>query len=144
MFEDLMAAALEEARQAQKEGEVPVGAVVARQGKIIVRAHNRCESQKDATAHAELLAIREASRVCGDWRLEDCTLAVTLEPCCMCAGAIVNARVGRVVFGAYDRDFGCLGSRGDVYAIGYQGEVCGGVRQEECAALLRECFRRQE
>ena len=97
---DFMREALAEARLAAEAGEMPVGCVIARSGEIIARAHNGCEARKDATAHAELLAIRRASRTVNGWRLNDCTLYVTLEPCPMCAGAIVQARVGRLIFGA--------------------------------------------
>lgn len=139
---EAMKLALEQAEKALYLGEVPVGAVVLWQGEVIATAHNLCETRKDATAHAELLALQQAAKVCGDWRLNDCTLVVTLEPCCMCAGAIVNARVGKVIFGACDERAGCLGSRGDVYAIGYEGEIIGGVMAEECAALLKKAFGR--
>ena len=103
---DYMAQALQEAHAALARGEVPVGAVIVKDGDIIARAGNRCEQDADPTAHAEVLAIREAARALGDWRLKGCTLYVTLEPCCMCAGAIKNARLSRVVFGA-DPVAGC-------------------------------------
>ena len=105
-----MKEALKEAKLAAEAGEMPVGCVIVRDGAIIARAHNGCEALRDATAHAELLAIRQASAACGDWRLNRCTLYVTLEPCPMCAGAIVQARVGRLVYGAADPGQGCAGS----------------------------------
>ena len=110
--EDLrwMSLALEEARLAMQEGEVPVGAVIVRNGLLLSRAHNLCERETDATAHAECLAIGQACRKASSWRLSDCTLYVTLEPCPMCAGAAVNARVGRIVYAAKDPRAGALGS----------------------------------
>ena len=110
--EEMMRAALSEAAAALRAGEIAVGCVIARGGEIIARAHN--DRGSDPTGHAEILAIRQAARAIGDWRLADCTLYVTLEPCPMCAGAIVMARVGRLVFGAYDPQYGCAGS---VYRI---------------------------
>ena len=107
---DFMREALKEAERALLEGELPVGCVIAKDGAIIARAHNRCEADGDATAHAELLAIRQASRAAGDWRLTNCTLYVTLEPCPMCAGAIMQARLGRLVYGAANPAQGCMGS----------------------------------
>ncbi|MDO5436163.1 MAG: nucleoside deaminase [Clostridia bacterium] len=102
--------ALAEAEKALAEGEVPVGAVLVRNGEVICAAHNTREKTKDPTAHAEMLCLREGARVKGDWRLDDCTLYVTLEPCPMCAGAIVMSRLGKVVFGAADPEKGCCGS----------------------------------
>ena len=107
---EYMQAALAQANLAAQAGELPVGCVIARDGEIIARAHNECEARRDATAHAELLAIQRASAACGDWRLNRCTLYVTLEPCPMCAGAIVQARVGRLVYGAQNPRQGCAGS----------------------------------
>ena len=138
-----MAAALDEARLAAEAGEVPVGAVIVRDGSVIARAGNRTVRDGDATAHAETLAIRAASGVVGGWRLDGCTLYVTLEPCAMCAGAIVLARVDRVVFGAWDEKAGMAGSVGDVLRhprLNHRPEVRGGVREAECGALLREFF----
>ena len=141
--EELMRLALEEAGQAAREGEVPVGAVLARQGQVIARAHNLREQRNDPTAHAEILAIRRAASVLGDWRLSGCTLYVTLEPCPMCAGAILMARLSRLVFGASDPAQGCAGS---VYripedpAFSHFCPVDGGVLQEECAALISDFF----
>ncbi|MFI5257938.1 MAG: tRNA adenosine(34) deaminase TadA [Gemmatimonadales bacterium] len=135
--------ALADARDAAAAGEVPVGAVIVRGGEIIARAANRTVRDEDATAHAELLALREASRVTGSWRLGDCELYVTLEPCAMCAGAIVLARVKRVVFGAWDEKAGMAGSVEDLLRhprLNHRPGVMGGVLEEESAALLREFF----
>jgi tRNA(adenine34) deaminase len=135
--------ALADARDAAAAGEVPVGAIVVRGGEIIARASNRTVRDEDATAHAELLALREASRVTRSWRLGDCALYVTLEPCAMCAGAIVLARVKRVVFGAWDEKAGMVGSVGDLLRhprLNHRPGVTGGVLEEESAALLREFF----
>lgn len=138
--------ALAEARLAEAAGEMPVGCVIAREGEIIARAHNECEALRDATAHAELLAIRRASAACGDWRLNRCTLYVTLEPCPMCAGAIMQARVGRLVYGAADPGQGCAGSLYRIPEDPAFPHFCpsdGGVLQEECEALLKRFFARR-
>lgn len=137
---DYMNEALKEARAALLAGEVPVGAVIVKDGEIIARSGNRCEQDKDPTAHAEALAIKMAAKALGDWRLNGCTMYVTLEPCCMCAGAIKNARLSRVVFGAFDEAAGCCGSRADVRALGCDARIVGGVMKDECAALLGACF----
>ena len=137
---ELMREALAEARLAGEEGELPVGCVVARGGQIVARAHNECEARRDATAHAEMLAIRRASRALGDWRLSGCTLCVTLEPGPMCAGAIMQARVGRLVFGADNPGQGCAGSLYRITedpAFPHYCPACGGVAEEDCRALLR-------
>ena len=138
-----MELALASARDAAAAGEVPVGAVVVRGGEIIARAGNRTVRDQDATAHAETLALREASRVAGSWRLTDCTLYVTLEPCAMCAGALVLARVARVVFGAWDEKAGMAGSVGDLLRhprLNHRPGVMGGVLETEAGLLLREFF----
>ena len=140
---DFMREALAEARLAAGAGEMPVGCVIARDGEIIARAHNECEARRDATAHAELLAIRRASAAAGDWRLNRCTLYVTLEPCPMCAGAIVQARVGRLVYGAADPGQGCAGSLYRICEDPAFLHFCrseGGVLAEECQALLNAFF----
>ena len=143
--EHAMRMALDEAYAALAEGEVPVGAVVMRAGNVIARAHNRRERDHDPTAHAEVLALRAAAAALEDWRLNDCTLYVTLEPCPMCAGAIVSARVGRVVYGAYDGQRGCCGS---VYRLpedpAFNAFTCctGGVLERECALVMDEFLRR--
>ncbi|HEY9450847.1 MAG TPA: tRNA adenosine(34) deaminase TadA [Gemmatimonadaceae bacterium] len=141
--EGLMRRALEVARDALSNGEVPVGAVVVRGDEIIASAGNRTARDGDATAHAELLAIREASRALGGWRLEGCTLYVTLEPCAMCAGAIVLSRVARVVFGAWDDKAGMAGSVEDLLRhprLNHRPEVVGGVLAAECGGLLSDFF----
>ncbi len=139
-----MAVALEQARQAASSGEVPVGAAVLRGDTVVVRAHNQSVTRRDPTAHAELLAVQQALSLLQTDRLGDCTLYVTLEPCAQCAGAIVLAKVGRVVFGAYDPKAGMVGSLGDVLrhpALNHRVEVIGGVEEEECGRLLQDFFR---
>ena len=138
-----MQCALAEARLAEGAGEVPVGAVVVREGVVIGRGNNRTIRDQDATAHAESLAIRAASAALHTWRLDGCSLYVTLEPCAMCAGALVLARVDRVVFGAWDEKAGMAGSVGDVLRhprLNHRPEVQGGVCEAEAAVLLRAFF----
>lgn len=138
-----MRGALALARTAGARGEVPVGAVVLRGGVVLGEAHNETIARRDPTAHAELLAVRRALLQAGTDRLPGATLYVTLEPCAMCAGAIVLAKVGRVVFGAWDDKAGMAGSLGDLVRhprLNHQAEVLGGVLGEECGALLREFF----
>jgi tRNA(adenine34) deaminase len=139
-----MQVALEEARQAGAEGEVPVGAVVVRGSEIIGRGHDRKIALADPAAHAEILAIQEAARAIGDWRLEDCTIYVTLEPCPMCAGAILLGRMSRLVYGAPNFKFGAVGSIvqlfSDAHKWNHQVEVTPGCFAEECASLLTEFF----
>ena len=138
-----MTAALAEARSAAAAGDVPVGAIVLCDGEVVARAANRTVRDQDPTAHAELLAIRAASAALGRWRLDDCTLYVTLEPCAMCAGAVVLARIARVVLGAWDPKAGMAGSVGDLLRhprLNHRPEVVGGVLESECGALLREFF----
>lgn len=138
-----LALALTEARAAALEGEVPVGAIVVCSGEVVARAQNRMLRDQDATAHAEVLALREAARVIGSARLRECTLYVSLEPCAMCAGAIVLARLRRVVFSAWDDKAGMSGSVGDLLRhprLNHRPEVLGGVDAEASAALLREFF----
>jgi tRNA(adenine34) deaminase len=139
-----MRLALDEAEDAVEAGEAPVGAVIVRSGEVIARAANAMSASKDATAHAELLAIQSASAVLGEPRLTGCTLYVTLEPCAMCAGAIVLARLDRVVFGAWDPKAGMAGSLGDVLRhprLNHRPEVQAGVLEQECAALLSNFFK---
>lgn len=139
-----MLAALDEARQASTRGEVPVGAVVVHNGTIIARAGNRVEELRDVTAHAEQLALREASRVLQNPRLTDCDLYVTLEPCPMCATAISFARIRRLYFGAYDAKGGGVENGPRLYTqptCHHAPEVVGGVQESECAQLLQEFFR---
>lgn len=138
-----MAEALRQARRAGAAAEVPVGAVITRAGRVIARAFNQVELLKDATAHAEMLALTQAQAALGDWRLNECTLYVTKEPCAMCAGAIVQARVGRVVFGAPDPKAGAGGGALNLLqwsAANHRCHVTAGVRLEECRRLLREFF----
>ncbi len=139
-----MLRALELAREAGEEGEVPVGAVVVYQGKIISEGRNRRERDKNALCHAELEAIDGACRALGGWRLWQCELYVTLEPCPMCAGAIINARIPRVVFGASDPKAGSCGSVTDLFAMPYNHhpQVFSGFLEEAAAGLLRDFFRR--
>ncbi len=138
-----MAEALVSAREGGEAGEVPVGAIVVREGVVLSRASNRTVRDQDPTAHAELLALRAAAAALGSWRLVDCTLYVTLEPCAMCAGGIVLSRVERVVFGAWDDKAGMAGSVGDLLrhpSLNHRPEVRAGVSGEECSAILREMF----
>jgi tRNA(adenine34) deaminase len=139
----LMELALERAREAEGHGDVPIGAVVARAGEPLAAAGNERELRRDPTAHAEILAIRAAAEALGGWRLPDTTLYVTLEPCAMCAGAIVLARIPEVVFGAPDPKAGAVGSVMNVLAdpaLNHRPRVTAGVLEAECAALLREFF----
>jgi len=139
-----MREALAAAADSAAVGDVPVGAVVIQQDRILARGANRTVRDQDPTAHAEVLAIREASRALGRWRLDDCTLVVTLEPCAMCAGAIVLARMARVVFGAWDEKAGMGGSVGDLLRhprLNHRPEVLAGVLADDCAALLSGFFR---
>ena len=138
-----MAAAIAQARIAGREGEVPVGALVVYGDQCIAQVGNRTVQHQDPTGHAELWAIREAAAARGSWRLSGCTLYVTLEPCAMCAGAMVLARLDRVVFGAWDDKAGMAGSVGDLLRhpkLNHRPEVLGGVLADECGALLAEFF----
>jgi len=144
---DYMRMALEEAQKAAAEGEIPVGAVVVKDGKVIASAHNRRENEHDPTAHAELLAMRQAAAQLGDWRLRGCTLYVTLEPCPMCAGAMVMSRLGNCVFGTGDPEAGCCGS---VYDLPADPALHGRTRWQQdraaeaaCRELLRAFFRKK-
>jgi len=142
--EEMMALALDEARRASSWGDVPIGAVVSRDGEVLARAGNAREHDGDPTAHAEILALRAAAARVSTWHLEGCTLYVTLEPCAMCAGALVLARVDRLVFGAKDDKAGFAGSLGDLLRdprLNHTVEVESGVLAEECGALLRAFFR---
>lgn len=141
-----MGEALRQAARAWEAEEVPVGAVIVRQGRVIARAFNQVELLKDATAHAEMLAITQAEQAVGDWRLNDCTLYVTKEPCPMCAGAIVHARLARVVFGAPDPKGGAAGSALNLLqfpTLNHRAEISPGVRESECRDLLRAFFAEQ-
>jgi len=141
-----MGEALRQAVKAYEAEEVPVGAVVVREGRIIGRAYNQVELLKDATAHAEMLALTQAEEAVGDWRLSDCTLYVTKEPCPMCAGAIVHVRLARVVFGASDPKAGAAGSALNLLqwpTLNHRCEITSGVREPECRNLLRTFFAEQ-
>ncbi len=141
-----MTEALRQARRAYAMEEVPVGAAIVRAGRIIARAFNQVELLKDATAHAEMLALTQAQAAMGDWRLTDCTLYVTKEPCPMCAGAMVHARVARVVFGAGDAKSGAAGGALNLLqfpSLNHRCEITGGVRAEECRDMLRSFFAEQ-
>ena len=142
--EKYMKEAIRQAHKAWKLGEVPIGCVIVRDGRIIARGYNRRNTDKNTLAHAELQAIRRASRIAGDWRLEDCTIYVTLEPCQMCAGAIVQARIPRRVIGSRNPKAGCAGSVLNllqVPAFNHQVEIREGVLEEECSAMLTNFFR---
>ena len=144
--EDYMREALRLAKKAYATEEVPVGAVVVRAGKIIARAYNQVELLKDATAHAEMLALTQAEAAVGDWRLVDCDLYVTKEPCPMCAGALVHVRIHRVIFGCPDVRAGAAGSVVNLLqmpSLNHQCEITSGVLQDECASLLQSFFQRQ-
>jgi tRNA(adenine34) deaminase len=145
-WDSYMAQAIEQAVRASSLGDVPIGAVIVREGETIASAHNRRIIDADPTSHAEMLAIRAASRALGDWRLTDCTLVVTLEPCAMCAGASVLARLERVVYGASDPKAGAVETLYrlcDDSRLNHQMEVIGGVRAAECGELLTRFFRAQ-
>ena len=138
-----MRAALAEAEAAAESGEVPVGAVVVAGGEIIARGHNRSETDNDPSAHAEIVALREAARRTGNYRLTDATLYVTLEPCAMCMGALVQARIERLVFGAYDPKAGAAGSAIDLSdspSFNHRFEINGGVLADECGSVLKAFF----
>ncbi len=144
MVNKFMQLALREAKAAEQEEEIPVGVVIVCNGKIIASEHNRREQLKDPTAHAEILAIREAAKKLNDWRLRNCDIYVTLEPCPMCASAILLARIPRIYFGAYDSENGACGSRINIpvtlNVFGYNAEVTGGVMKKECKNVLQEFF----
>jgi tRNA(adenine34) deaminase len=142
--EHFMREALRMANKALKADEVPIGAVVVRDGKIIARAHNQVELLKDATAHAEMLALTQAEAAVGDWRLVDCDLYVTKEPCAMCAGALVHTRVSRVIFGCADPAAGAAGSVINLLqmpTLNHRCDIAAGVLENECAAILKHFFR---
>jgi tRNA(adenine34) deaminase len=141
--DEAMELAIAEARAALPHGDVPVGAVVVRDGQVIASRHNERELGGDPTAHAEILALRDAATAVGTWRLDDCTLVVTLEPCPMCAGAMVNARLGRLVYGATDPKAGAVGSLMNLVAdprLNHRLPVTAGVRADEAGRLLVEFF----
>jgi tRNA(adenine34) deaminase len=142
--EKYMREAIKQAKKAALAGDVPIGCVIVQNEKIIARGYNKRNAKKTTLAHAELLAIEKASKKVGDWRLEDCTMYITLEPCQMCAGAIVQARVPRVVVGAMNKKAGCAGSVLNLFqipAFNHQVEFENGVLEEECSNMLSEFFR---
>jgi tRNA(adenine34) deaminase len=144
--EYFMREALRMAGKAAEAGEVPVGAVIVRAGKIVGRAHNQVELLKDATAHAEMLALTQAEAAVGDWRLAGCDLYVTKEPCAMCAGALVHTRIRRVIFGCADPSAGAAGSVLNLLqmpALNHKCDIASGVLQDECAAILQNFFRKR-
>ncbi len=140
-----MERAVELAKYAASLGEVPVGAVIVKDGKIIAEGYNRREQKNNALSHAEIEAINNACNALGDWRLDGCTMYVTLEPCLMCAGAIANARIKEVVFGAYDLQMGCMDSVINFSAlpIAPDTEVYGGIKEDECKRLITDFFRQK-
>ena len=144
--ETFMREALRQAQKAYAADEVPVGAVVVRAGKVIARAYNQVELLKDATAHAEMLALTQAEAAVGDWRLTDCDLYVTKEPCAMCAGALVHVRIHRVIFGCADPRAGAAGSVINLLqlpSLNHQSDITSGVLQNECSAILQDFFRKR-
>jgi tRNA(adenine34) deaminase len=144
--QSFMREALRMAKKAYDADEVPVGAVVVREGRIIARAYNQVELLKDATAHAEMLALTQAEAAVGDWRLIDCDLYVTKEPCAMCAGALVHTRVRRVIFGCIDPSGGAAGSAMNLLqmpTLNHRCDIASGVLQNECAAILQDFFRKK-
>ncbi|HAB61058.1 MAG TPA: tRNA-specific adenosine deaminase [Lachnospiraceae bacterium] len=145
MDQRYMKEAMKQAKKADKINEVPIGCVIVYEDRIIARAYNRRNTDKNTLAHAELLAIKKASKVLGDWRLEDCTMYITLEPCQMCAGAIVQARIKRVVVGSMNPKAGCAGSVLNLLQMNqfnHQVELETGVMEEECSRMLKEFFKR--
>ncbi|SDF64122.1 tRNA adenosine(34) deaminase TadA [Sporolituus thermophilus] len=143
---DYMGIALEEARKAYAIGEVPIGAVLVMDGAVVARAHNRRETWHDATAHAEIIVIQQACKLLGRWRLTGATLYVTIEPCPMCAGALVNSRIDRLVYGSPDYKAGAVESLFNIVqhpALNHRLEVTAGVRADECAEIMRDFFRQR-
>ena len=140
--EIFMGECIKEAKKCAKWGDVPVGAIVVKDGEIISRAHNEREKNNFATSHAEVLAINKACKKLGNWNLSGCELYVTLEPCVMCSGAVISSRIDRVVFGAYDKRFGCCGTLYNLLndRFNHRANVRGGVRQEECENLMKGFF----
>lgn len=142
--EQFMLIALQEAKKALKTKDVPVGAVIVKDGKIISKGHNEREKHNDATAHAEIVAIRRANKKLKSWYLDGCVLYVTMEPCVMCAGAIINSRIDKIVFGASDFRFGCCGTLYNLpedERFNHRARVVSGVLHEQCAKLLTDFFK---
>ena len=139
-----MREAIRQAKKAAKIGETPIGAVIVRNGEIISRGYNKRETKKNALLHAEIIAIDRACKKLGGWRLPGCELYVTLEPCPMCSGAIINSRIEKIYFGAYDKKAGCCGSAADLFVKGmfnHTPEIKGGIMEGECSSLLTEFFK---
>lgn len=144
--ETFMRMAIRLAEQAAQAGEVPVGAVIVRAGRVIARAHNQVEMLKDGTAHAEMIALTQAAAAVGDWRLNDCELYVTKEPCAMCAGAMVNCRLGKLFFGCHDQRMGAAGGAlaiTDFPGMLHRVETVGGILSDECLLVMRDFFRQR-
>lgn len=142
--EKWMKEAIKQAKKAAQKEEVPIGCVIVKDDQIIARAYNKREMKQCSTAHAEILAIEKACKKLGSWRLEDCDLYVTLEPCPMCSGAIIQSRIRNVIFGAYDPKGGCMGSNmniNDVRGFNHYPDIEGGILQDECSRLLKEFFK---
>lgn len=142
--EKWMKEAIKQAKNAAQKDEVPIGCVIVKDDQIIARAYNKREMKQCSTAHAEILAIEKACKKLGSWRLEDCDLYVTLEPCPMCSGAIIQSRIRNVIFGAYDPKGGCMGSNmniNDVRGFNHYPDIEGGILQDECSRLLKEFFK---
>lgn len=142
--EKWMKEAIKQAKKAVQKDEVPIGCVIVKDDQIIARAYNKREMKQCSTAHAEILAIEKACKKLGSWRLEDCDLYVTLEPCPMCSGAIIQSRIRNVIFGAYDPKGGCMGSNmniNDVRGFNHYPDIEGGILQDECSRLLKEFFK---
>ncbi len=141
-----MKLAIKEAKKAELIDEVPIGAVIVKDGKVIARAHNKKESKNQATRHAEIEAIEKATKKVNNWWLEDCDIYVTLEPCAMCAGALINSRLRNIYFGAYDKKAGCCGSLYNLpedTRFNHRLKVEGGILEEECASLLTNYFKKK-
>ncbi len=139
-----MELALKEAKKSFSEDEVPIGAVIVKDGQVVSKAHNKMENKQLATAHAEILAIEKAEKKLSSWRLDDCEMYVTLEPCPMCAGAIVNARIKKVYFGAFERKSGSAESKFNILSnsgLNHKTEYLGGVMEEDCSNLIKSYFR---
>ena len=143
MHKEFMKLAIEEAKIAALKGEVPVGAVIVKDSKVIAKGHNTRETEQSALGHAEINAINEACKTLGTWRLDDCQLYVTMEPCPMCAGAIINSRIPTVVFGSYDLKMGSFDSVVNLASAGFdfKPEIYGGICEEECTALVKNFFK---
>ncbi len=144
MDKKFMFLALEEARIAASQGEVPVGAVIVKDGEVISKGHNMREQKQNALSHAEIEAINSACKKLGSWRLDGCEMYVTLEPCPMCTGAIINSRIKTVVFGAFDKTMGCMDSVINLcdYPLGHKVEVYAGICEDECQQVLQEFFKK--